>query len=528
MAKKRILVISLLVIALVAGMAALGQAAPKYGGTLIFGRQGDSVSLDPANVTDGESLRVTRQVYDALLDYSEKDTSIRPALATSWENSADGLTWTFKLRKNVKFHDGTPFNAEAVKFNFDRWRDKSNPYHQGEFEYWVGMFGGFPGVVKSVDVVDEYTVKFVLERPVAPFLANLAMSPFSIASPTAIKKYGEEYGNHPVGTGPFKFVRWDRGDKIVLEANKDYWDGKPYLDKVIFRTIPENSARLMELQSGSIDLIDGVNPDDVALAKADKNLQIFLRPSFNIGYLAMNMEKKPFDNVKVRQAVAMAINKAGIVKAFYAGLAEPAKNPMPPSLWGYNNKVKDWPYDPAKAKKLLAEAGFPNGFSTTLWAMPVARPYMPQPQKIGEAIQADLAKIGIKATITSFDWGTYLDKTSNGEHDMALLGWTGDNGDPDNFLYVLLDKDNAVKPNANNISFYRSEQVHKLLIEAQTVADMKKRTALYEKAQEIIHNDVPMVTLVHSTPPLAGRKYVKGFIPHPTQSETLATVWLDK
>jgi peptide/nickel transport system substrate-binding protein len=272
-------------------------------------------------------------------------------------------------------------------------------------------------------------------------------------------------------------------------------------------------------------MMDGMNPDDVVLVKKDKSLKLVLRPSFNVGYLAMNMEKKPFDNQKVRLAVQKAINKQAIVDAFFAGLAKPAKNPMPPSLWGYNDKIKDHGYDPAAAKKLLAEAGFPNGFETTLWAMPVPRPYMPQPQKIAEALQADLAKIGIKAKIVSYDWATYLDKTMNGEHDMALLGWTGDNGDPDNFLYVLLDKDNTVKPGANNISFYRSDALHEVLIKAQTVSDPKERAALYEKAQVIIHGDAPMVTLVHSTPPLGLKTGVMDFIAHPTESESFLKVW---
>lgn len=528
--KLRAIAIGLLVISLVAALTLGTMAAPKpkIGGTLVYGRGADSVSLDPANVTDGESMRVTRQIYEGLVSYSEKDTSIEPALATSWENSKDGLIWTFKLRKNVKFHDGTPFNAAAVKFSFERQMFKDHPYHHGDFEYWLGMFGGFPGVVKSVDVVDDLTVRFKLERPQAPFLANLAMSNFVIFSPDAVKKFGEDIGNHPIGTGPFKFVRWDHGDKITVEANMDYWAGRPYLDKIIFRSIPDNSARLIELQSGGIHLMDSLNPDDVALVNKDKNLQVLLRPPFNVGYLAMNMDKKPFDNVYVRQAVSYAINKAALVKAFYAGLAQPAKNMTPPSLWGYNNKVTDYTYSVSRAKTLLAKAGYPKGFETTLWAMPVARPYMPQPTKIGEAIQANLAAIGIKAKIVSFDWGTYLDKISNGEHDMCLIGWTGDNGDPDNFLYMLLDKDQAVKGSANNYSFYRSEELHKVLIEAQRVSDQKTRSALYMKAHEIIHRDAPVVPLVHSTPPLAAFKHVMGYYPHPTQNEVMNLVWLNK
>ncbi|GAW27686.1 ABC transporter substrate-binding protein [Carboxydocella sp. JDF658] len=492
--------------------------------TFIFAKSGDPVGLDPINVTDGESIYVTQQIFDTLVEYKQDSTEIQPALAESWEASKDGLEWTFKLRQGVKFHDGTPFNAEAVKFNFDRWRDKNNPYHQGDFEYYAAMFGGFPGIIKEVKAVDEYTVKFILEKPNAPFLANLAMAAFGISSPDAIKKYGQDYFKNPVGTGPFKFVEWKKDDKVVLVKNEEYWGEKAKVDKVIFRTIPDNSARLMELKAGTIDAMIGVNPDDVEGIKNDPNLQLLLRPSMNVGYLAMNTEKKPFDNVKVRQAINHAINKQALIDAFYAGLAKPAKNPLPPSLWGYNDEVKDYEYDPAKAKALLAEAGFPNGFKTRLWAMPVARPYMPQPKQIAEAIQKDLAAVGIQAEIVTFDWGTYLQKGENGEHELYLLGWTGDNGDPDNFLYVLLDKDNTTKGSASNVAFYKNDKVHDLLIKAQQESDQNKRAELYKQAQVLIKADAPWVPLVHSTPPVAARKNIKGWVPHPTGSECFNTI----
>ncbi|SKA10330.1 ABC transporter substrate-binding protein [Selenihalanaerobacter shriftii] len=502
------------------------KVKPKSGGTLVFGRGGDSVKLDPADVTDGESMKVTRQMLDGLVEYKPGETEIEPALAKSWETSEDGLTWTFNLRKGVKFHDGTKFNADAVVFNFKRWMNKDHKYHDGQFVYWGYMFGGFPGVVKSVEAVDEYTVKFTLKEKLAPFLANLAMGPFGISSPTAIKKYGEDYFKHPVGTGPFKFVKWVKGDRIILEANEDYWEGRPYLDKVVFRVIPDNTARFMELQSGSIDMIDGVNPNSVPQIRNADKLKLSLRPSMNVGYLAMNFDKKPFGNVKVRRAINHAINKKEIIKGLYAGLGKPAKNPLPPSLWGYNEDIDPYEYNPEKAKKLLAEAGYPDGFKTTLWAMPNPRPYMPQPKLIAQAMQSDLEAIGVKAEIRSYDWGTYLQKTENGEHDMALLGWTGDNGDPDNFLYVLLDKDNAIKGSAGNIAFYKSDPLHELLIKAQTTMDQEKRAELYKKSQKVIHKDAPWVPVAHSNPPLGLKNKVMNYEPSPVGQEKLNDVWL--
>lgn len=505
------------------------QPAPPKDKVLVFGRGGDSVSLDPANVTDGESLNVTTNIYDTLIDYAEGTTDLVPGLALSWDSSEDGLVWTFNLRQGVKFHDGTDFNADAVVFNFNRWMDPEHPYHQGNFPYYDYMFGGFKGdeghVIKEVVAKDANTVEFHLNFPQGPFLSNLAMSPFAIASPTAIEKYGDKFGENPVGTGPFVFESWTRNDKVVLTKNPDYYQaGYPLLDKLVFKSIPDNSARFIALQSGEIDMMDGVNPDDVTLAEANSKLEVWLRPSMNVGYLAFNTEKKPFDNPKVRQALNMAVNKQGLIDAFYNSLAEPAKNPMPPSIWGYNDAIQDYKYDLDAAKDLLAEAGYPNGFETELWYMPVPRPYMPQGKKIAEAIQSDFEKIGVKATLRTEEWATYLDLTGKGEHTMALLGWTGDNGDPDNFLYVLLDKDNAKLPDAGNIAFYKNDELHELLIGAQRSSDIAERTKLYEDAQVIIHEDAPWIPLVHSTPPIVGKKNIEGYVPHPTGSDKFTKV----
>jgi len=489
--------------------------------TLVYGRGGDSTSLDPITTTEGETFKVTINIFENLVNYGKQDTTLHPGLAKSWEVSPDGLTYTFHLRQGVKFQDGTDFNADAVVFNFNRWMNGD----EKQFPYYT-MFGGFkkdPGhVIKEVKAVDQNTVQFILKRPMAPFLKNLAMSPFGIASPTAVKKWGDKFREHPVGTGPFKFVEWKQNDRIVLEKNPDYWQkGLPKLNKIIFRVIPENTARLNALANGEIDVMDGLNPSDEATVKANKNLQIIKRPSMNVGYLGFTVTRKPFDNKLVRQALSYAIDKKAIIKAFYGGQAIPAKNPMPPSIEGYNDAVQDYPYDLEKAKQLLAQAGYPNGFSMDLWAMPVARPYMPEGMKIAEVIQEDLSKIGVKAKIQSVDWATYLQKATKGDFDAYMLGWTGDNGDPDNFLYALLDKDSI---GSNNYSRYDNPQVHDLLIKAQQETDQTKRNDLYKQAQQIIHDDAPWVPLVHSTPLLAASKDVVNYVPHPTGSEVLSEV----
>ncbi|KJS73616.1 MAG: peptide ABC transporter substrate-binding protein [Desulfotomaculum sp. BICA1-6] len=500
--------------------------AGKAENILVWGRGGDSVGLDPSMITDGESGKVTINVFDTLVEYEPDNTAVQAALATDWEVSEDGTVWTFNLREGVKFHDGTDFNAEAVVINVERWMNKDHPLNNGECKYWSYMFNGYApdSIVTKVEATGDYQVQFSLKEPFAPFIQNLAMFPFAIASPAALEEYGSDFFKNPVGTGPFKFVEWIQDDKVTLVKNEEYWGEVAKIDTLVFRSIPDNSARFLELQAGTIDMMDGVNPDDVAAAKANEQFQMILRPSMNVGYLALNTEKEPLGNKQVRQAINMAINKQAIIDAFFAGLAKPAKNPLPPSLWGYNDDIVPYEYNPEQAKALLAEAGYPDGFKTTVWAMPVPRPYMPQGQKVAEAIQADLAAVGIEAEIVSYEWGIYLEKAENGEHDMILLGWTGDNGDPDNFIYALLDKDNAVKGSSNNYAFYKSDQVHDLLIKAQREMDQDKRSDLYKQAQVIIHEDAPWVPLDHSTDPLVLMKYVKGYMPHPTGIEKVNTV----
>lgn len=508
---------------------AVYNAAPgtdKAENTLVWGRGGDSAGLDPAVVTDGESGRVTVNIFDTLVEYEPDSTEVRGALATDWNVSEDGTLWTFNLRRGVKFHDGADFNAAAVVANVERWMNKDHPLNNGKCKYWSYMFNGYApdSIVTKVEAAGDYQVLFTLREPYAPFIQNLAMFPFAIASPAALEEYGDNFFKNPVGTGPFKFLEWLGDDKITLAKNDAYWGEAAKVDTLVFRSIPDDSVRFLELQAGSIDILDGVNLDDVAAARANDRFQVLPRPAMDVGYLAMNTGKKPFNNKQVRRAVNHAVNKRAIIDSFFAGLAKPAKNPLPPSLWGYNDNIEDYAYDPEKARELLAEAGYPDGFKTTLWYMPVSRAYMPQGQKIAEAVRADLAAVGIEAEIVSYDWSIYLEKAEKGEHNMILMGWTGDNGDPDNFIYTLLDKDNAVRNSSSNYAFYKNSQVHDLLIKAQRETDRNKRSALYKQAQEIIHADAPWAPLVHSTEPLVLMKYVRGYKPHPTGMEKLNTV----
>ncbi|MEE2657916.1 MAG: ABC transporter substrate-binding protein [Candidatus Latescibacterota bacterium] len=509
----------LLLTALVFG-ACGGEGDNNAGGdTLVFGRGSDSVGLDPALENDGESFKVCDNIYETLVTYERETTRVRPQLARSWKISNDGLVWTFRLRTGVRFHDGTAFNASAILFSLRRQFDPDHPFYKpaaGNYKYWKAM--GMDDVIASMAAADDSTFVITLKAPNAPFLSTLGMNFCAAVSPTAVARYGADYFKNPVGTGPFRFVEWRKDERIVLARYDDYWGEPARIGRLIFKPIQDPSVRFLELGSGAIHGIDNLNPEFVQQIREDPNIELLTQAGMNVGYLAMNMDKPPFDDHRVRQAINHAIDKQSLVDNFYAGLAVPAKNPIPPIMWGYGDDVEPYAHNPDHARQLLVEAGFSEGFDTELWAMPAPRPYMPQPDKIAQAIQADLHKVGIRAKIVPYEWATYLDKVSDGQHTMCLLGWTGDNGDPDNFLYVLLDKTAAVKP-AQNVAFYRSDELHEVLMEARTITNQEQRAELYRQAQHIIHREAPWVPLVHATQTAAFRWPVTGFALHPTGSK---------
>ena len=513
--------------------AAVTSTGAQMGGVLVFARGGDSVGLDPGRETDGESFYGSHQIFDTLVEFKPGTTEVQPALAESWDVSSDGLEFTFNLRSGVKFHDGTPFNAEAVEFSFGRQLDENHPYYDhGPWKYFGGM--GMGSIIDEIVVVNDLTVKFILTAPEAPFVSNLAMDFAAIVSPTAVALYDEEFPSNPVGTGPFKFVSWTKDDSIVFEANKDYWGEGPYLDRLILRVIPDATARYLALKAGEVDVIDFPSAEDLELMAADPNIELIQQAGLNVGYIAMNVDKEPFGDVRIRQAMNYAINREEIIEGVYGSAGQVANNPIPPTIWSYNEDIEPYPYDPAKARELLAAAGYPDGFSTDLWAMPVARPYNPNARRIAEIVQAQLADIGVEIEIVTYDWGTYLDKTDGtgstdgtGEHSMCMLGWTGDNGDPDNFIYLLLSADSAVPP-AMNVSFWKNQEFTDLTLQAKRVYDQDARAALYEQAQVIFHEEAPWVPLAHSVVTVPVLTSVHDFVIYPTGSRVFQRVWIDQ
>jgi len=487
----------------------------------------DAIVLDPAHATDGMSLTIAQEILSNLVRFKPGTFDLEPDIATAWKASPDAKTWTFTLRPGMKFSDGTPVDAAAVKFNFDRWRDTKDP-DRGSFPYgyYASMFGGFDGasIITGVDAPSATTVLVHLKNPFTPLLRDLAMPSFAIGSPTAIKAGGQAFEQMPIGSGPYKLAEWVHDDHITLVAN-DAWygDPKPAYKTVIVRDIPDQSTSVLSMQKGDIDMLIDPRPDDAKTLATLPGIVLYHPPSNNNSYLAMNVEKKPFDNVLVRRAVAYAIDLPALVKSFYTEGAVVANNWTPPGMLGENPAVTIYPHDIVKAKALLAQAGVSH-FATQLYYPTSPRPYMPEPQRIAETIQADLKAIGIDVTLEPFEFGVFLDKVRNGEHPMCLIGWTGDNGDPDNFLYPLLDQDSAVKGQAQNYSFWRDPKFHALMLAGQQEPSEAKRAKIYRDANALVHDQVPALPLVHSVVTFAAKSSIKGVTASPDTSFNFRTM----
>jgi peptide/nickel transport system substrate-binding protein len=517
---KRLLCALLLAVAL-AGCGNLDESGTSQ---LVMARVKDAVNLDPSHATEGQSLNVASEIMEGLVMFRPGTFDVTGSLSQSWKTSAGGTRWTFRLRPGARFSDGTAADAAAVKFNFDRWRLQHNPNHGAfSYAYWVSEFGGFsddpknPGVVRDVIVDSPLQVTFVLAQPSGTFLRNVAMQSFLIGSPTAIKHDPLAFEQHPIGSGPYVLREWLRDDHITLDANPGYSGParRASIQTVVIRDIPDQATSVLSIEKGELSMLTDVRSDDAAMLGAERNVTIVHQPSNNLAYLAMNVEKKPFDNVLVRRAVAQALDIPAILRALYGPGTIPGDNWTPPGMLGENMHVKIWPRDIAAAKRLLAQAGFPHGFATTMYLPTTPRPYMPDPQRLAEAIQADLKEAGIAVTLEPLEFGVFLSKVQNGEHSMCLIGWSGDNGDPDNFYYPLLDQDSAVKPFAQNYTFWRDPTFHRLMLAGQRSVNEAQRRAIYQQAAQLVHDQVPAISLLHTPVPLALRTSVHGFIASP-------------
>ena len=479
--------------------------AQVSGGTVYYAAGADPDRLDPANAESNPSEAVNRMMYENLVKFDPK-LKIVPGLAARWEQSKDGLNWTFFLRKGVKFHDGTPFNAEAVKIFIERMIGPEKPSR-------AGLYTPF---VNTVDVIDEYTVKINLKAPFAFFLNNLAHSASGIVSPTALKTLGKDIARKAVGTGPFKFVEWIHGDHLTMVRNDDYWDGKPYLDKIIVKTVKEDSARVMMLQSGDAQLIVRIPHEDIPRLEKDSKIKLDSIETLRVLYIGINCNKKPFNDVRVRQALNYAVDREAIVKNIYQGRALVSSNIVAPLTTGYF-ATKGYSYDPERAKKLLAEAGFPNGFKAKLWS-PQGR--YPKDFEMAQAIQQQLKKVGIDCTLDTMEWAAYLAATrkppEENESELFLLGWAPSSAEARWILYPLFTTEQWV-PKGNNRSFYSNKEFDELVnkfTRATSKADMDR---YLKEAQELLVKEAPSIFILVTKETIGYSSKLKGVINSPLE-----------
>ena len=502
---------------------------------LIYCSEGSPSFFNPQLASDGPSFDVSAEIYDRLVEFDRKKKGVKPGLAESWSVSKDKLIYTFKLRKNVSFHH-TPyfkpsrhFNADDVVFSFERQMNKKHPYHLvngGTYPYFSSLNMGT--LIKGVIKQDPLTVKFVLHKKDATFLINLAMEFSSILSKEYAdqllkRKKPESLDFYPIGTGPFIFKQYIKDSVVRLENNKNYFRGSSQLGGVVAVIVPDTSVRFQKLKTKECDIISQPSPVDLAAMKEHPHIKLVGGKRYNVAYLAMNVEKGPFKKLKVRQAVHHALNRDFYIQAIYQGYAEKAKNPYPSNLWSYNNQVKDYDYSVKKARRLLKEAGYGKGFKTTLWTLPIARPYNPNGKKMGELMQADLAKVGIQVQLVSYDWPTYISRSNKGEHDLIQMGWTSDNGDPDNFLRVLLSCSSV--SSGVNVARWCYPPFDRLIEKALLVIDKKTRARLYKKAQILFKQQVPWVTLAHTYDYAAMLKQIRGYSHTPFGAKSFYTVY---
>jgi len=485
---------------------ATSQEIPKFGGTLKVGLTADLATVYPWQMTDMETVFVLENVYEPLIRLKKDSAAIEPCLATDWSPSSDFKVWTLHLRKNVKFHDGSTFNADAVLSS-------------------ILLMQTFPAKAKKID---NYTVSFILDKPNTAFAITLSMEYYSIVSPATIKCFNDkEKCKTPVisGTGPFKFISWEPDKQIVLRANENYWGGKPYLNEAVFIPFNENESLVRALQNKTIHLSHGILPNNIAEIRKTPFLIFQSRPAMTLGYLGFNNEKSPFTNKKVRIALAHAINKVELVKKYFyngqAGVA--AKSCLPPPMFGYFKEMPDREYNPQKAKSLLNDAGYPNGFETTLLPSPAVRPYLPDPLRIAEDLKRQLAAAGIKVTIIQAkSWSDFINTSNIGNFDLTLFGWIADTVDPNDFLTALLGTETI-----NQFNKVRwSNTQFDILLEKARIQNISARQKTYEDAQKLFYQEMPFVPLFNAMQLAAWNEKVLGFTLHPATRLFLQHIWL--
>lgn len=470
---------------------------------LIVGVSTEAIALDPALVDDNYSGDVIGNIYEGLLKFKPNSTDIEPCLAESWTISDDGLTYTFKLRKGVKFHDGTDFNAEAAKFNIER-QLPGNVTPKMAYAHLVY------GDVAKVEAVDDYTLKITLKKRSTPFLRSMAMSfAAPMVSPSALKAQNNDVSFKPVGTGPYKFVAWDKGQQIILTTFEDYWGAKPKVENVIFKTMKETGARVVALNNGEADIITGIDANVIKQIK-DAGNKVFEAPSMSTFYMLFNHRPQELTkDLAVRRAIAQAVNVPDLVKSLYRGYAEYAATYFPEFMAGYSKDTPTVKYDPEAAKKTFQEKGIKQltilASSNASYSNPVGG------QVLAEAVQDYLAKVGVKAKIVVYDWASFKQKVMTDSWDISFIGWNGDSGDSDNFISLFAQNDPLI-----NQGLWQNKDFIALINEGVNVPDGPERTKIYQNAEKIMAEDVGILPISHAKNLMAYRPNIKNASIHPT------------
>ena len=510
MKKLWLIAVVMLVFMPLAGLFAAGgkeaaPAAPRQELVIAIGAQPEA--LDPIAMASAPAATVGEHLHQSLI-YMAPDGTLEPSLAESWQAAPDGLSWTLRLRQGVKFHDGSAFNAQAAKANLDRFLD---PESKAPYRFLISE-------VSAVQVVDEYTIRLVLNRPFAPIISNLSHSFIGMLSPASLQSLAKgEATSNIVGTGPFKLVRWDRGEQIVLERNQEYWGNVPRIETLTFKFVPEDAARMVMLETGEAHAVMRVPPADAKRLDANPNIDVVYPSSVRVIYAGFNTQVKPFDNPKVRQAMNYAVNKEAIINTILAGVGYPSTAPVVPAVFGHT-KVGPYEYNPAKARQLLAEAGYPNGFRA-VFHHPTGRYLMDS--TIAEAIQSMLREVGVQLELQTMEWSAYLSfvrkPPAEAQHQMYMLGWGTVTLDADYGIFSLLHS-SQWPPTGWGVSYYKNDRVDRLLDSGRTTPERAARQGLYADAIKLIWEDAPWLYLHDEGQINAVRSNVKGLIHHPLEN----------
>ncbi|GAB3630536.1 peptide ABC transporter substrate-binding protein [Pandoraea terrae] len=473
-------------------------------------------------------------VFNRLVEFDAGKAAVVPSLAERWEISPDGLTYTFTLRKNVAFHANAdfkptrPLGADDVVFTFERMLDTNQPWHKltpSGFPHAQSLSLG--KLIKSVQKVDAQTVRFTLSEPEATFLSTLTMGFASIysaeyAAQLLASNKTDQLNARPIGTGPFAFRRYQKDSLVRFDANPAYFGGKPSIDTLIYAIVPDAAVRAQKVKAGECQIALSPKPLDVKAARGEKSLKVVEAPAFMTAFVAINAQHKPLDDKRVRQALNLAFDKSSYVNNVFEGTATPAVNPYPPNTWSYAKRVADYPLDIVRAKKMLADAGFPNGFETTIWTRPTGSLLNPNPRVGAEMLQNDLAKIGVRASIRTIEWGELIRRGKAGEHDLLFMGWSGDNGDPDNFLTPQFSC--AAVTSGTNFARFCDTGLDKLIADGKRTSDVATRTTRYEAAQKMIKDDALWIPLAHPTAVVITRANITGYAVSPFGRQNFAGV----